>query len=237
MKNPRLSSKAVLLHSTNFRESSLIVSFFSLDFGLIKLVAKGAKLKNSKFSNIKVPGATFKIEFGGRSELKNLFTCETIGSIIIKESNFKIYLYLNELILKTLELEAPMKMIFNDLINLFKELETVKDPLEKELKLRRFEYGLIVELGYEFSLMDDNTGRKIERSKFYEFVPNRGFQETNKKGNNTCSGITIINFNNGIIENDQSKQFLKYIMKSSLDSISNKPLNSSKFFKLKKDAS
>ena len=109
--------------------------------------------------------------------------------------------------------------------------------MEKELKLRRFEYGLIVELGYEFSLMDDNIGRKIEGSKFYEFVPNRGFQETNKKGNNTCSGITIINFNNGIIENDQSKQFLKYIMKSSLDSISNKPLNSSKFFKLKKDAS
>ena len=162
------------------------------------MVAKGAKLKNSKFSNIKVPGATFKIEFGGRSELKNLFTCETIGSIIIKESNFKIYLYLNELILKTLELEAPMKMIFNDLINLFKELETVKDPLEKELKLRRFEYGLIVELGYEFSLMDDNIGRKIEGSKFYEFVPNRGFQETYKKGNNTCSGITIINFNNGL---------------------------------------
>ena len=93
-----------------------------------------------------------------------------------------------------------------------KELETVKDPLEKELKLRRFEYGLIVELGYEFSLMDDNIGRKIEGSKFYEFVPNRGFQETNKKGNNTCSGITIINFNNGIIENDQAKQFLKYIM-------------------------
>ena len=224
------------MHSTNFGESSLIVTFFSLDFGLIKLVAKGAKLKNSKFSNLKVPGVTFKIEFGGRSELKNLYTCETIDSQIIKESNFKIYLYLNELILKTLELEAPMKLIFNSLINLFKDIENVKDPLEKELKLRRFEYGLIAELGYEFSLLYDNTGKKIEESKFYKFIPSRGFQEVNKKGNNTCPGIAIINFNNGIIENDQSKRFLKYIMKTSLDSISNKPLNSSKFFKLKKDA-
>ena len=32
------------------------------------------------------------------------------------------------------------------------------------------------------------------------------------------------------------KKYIKYIMKSSLDTISSKPLNSSKFFRLKKDA-
>ena len=74
-----------------------------------------------------------------------------------------------------------MKLIFDDLINLFKELETVKDPLEKELKLRRFEYGLIVELGYEFSLMDDNIGRKLKDLNFMNSSQIEGFKKHTKR--------------------------------------------------------
>ena len=94
LKQSRFSSKAILLHSANFRESSLIGTFFTDEYGLIKLVARGARSKKNKLSNIKVPGAIFEIEFGGKGDIKNLYTCEIIDSIIIKESNLKIYLYL-----------------------------------------------------------------------------------------------------------------------------------------------
>ena len=89
MKHSRYSSKAILLHSTNFKETSLIGTFFTDTYGLIKLVVKGAKAKKSRFSNIKVPGAVFEIEFGGRGELKNLYTSEIIDSAVIEESNLK----------------------------------------------------------------------------------------------------------------------------------------------------
>ena len=136
----------------------MIGTFFTDEYGLIKLVAKGAKSKKNKLSNIKVPGAIFEINFGGKGDLKNLYTCEIIDSIMIEESNLKIYLYLNEIIIRTIEPEAPVQSIFRSLLNLLKDLEMTDNLLERELKLRRFELDLISELGYEISLTLDSKG-------------------------------------------------------------------------------
>jgi DNA repair protein RecO (recombination protein O) len=237
LKQSRFSSKAILLHSANFRESSLIGTFFTDEYGLIKLVARGARLKKNKLSNIKVPGAIFEIEFGGKGDLKNLYTCEIIDSIIIKESNLKIYLYLNEIIIRTIEPEAPVKSIFKSLISLYKDIQLSESPTERELKLRKFELDLISELGYEFSLTLDSKGKKIKEDLIYEFIPSKGFQVVNKESlKDVILGSSILKFNEGVFLNDQSKKFIKNIMKSSLDTISSKPLNSSKFFRLRKDA-
>ena len=237
MKQSRFSCKAVLLHSTNFRESSLIGTFFTDEYGLIKLVAKGAKSKKNKLSNIKVPGAIFEINFGGKGDLKNLYTCEIIDSIIIEESNLKIYLYLNEIIIRTIEPEAPVQSIFRSLLNLLKDLEMTDNLSDRELKLRRFELDLISELGYEISLTLDSRGEKIKEDLMYEFIPSKGFQEAKKDSSKEAIlGSSILQFDGGVFASDQSKKYIKYIMKSSLDTISSKPLNSSKFFRLKKDA-
>ena len=237
MKHSRYSSKAILLYSANFKETSLIGTFFTDTYGLIKLVVKGAKAKKSRFSNIKVPGAVFEIEFGGRGELKNLYTSEIIDSAVIDESNLKIHLYLHEIIIRTLELEAPVKPIFESLLTILKEIEKISDSSQKEIKLRKFEFQLISELGYEFSLLNDCNGKMIKKDSFYEFIPNQGLRETKETSRlNVSKGSSILKFSEGVFENDQSKKFIKYIMRSSLDTISTKPLNSSKFFRLKKDA-
>ena len=237
MKHSRYSSKAILLYSANFKETSLIGTFFTDTYGLIKLVVKGAKAKKSRFSNIKVPGAVFEIEFGGRGELKNLYTSEIIDSAVIDESNLKIHLYLHEIIIRTLELEAPVKPIFESLLTILKEIEKISDSSQKEIKLRQFEFQLISELGYEFSLLNDCNGKMIKKDSFYEFIPNQGLRETKETSRlNVSKGSSILKFSEGVFENDQSKKFIKYIMRSSLDTISTKPLNSSKFFRLKKDA-
>ena len=240
MKHSRFSSKAILLHSANFKETSLIGTFFTDTYGLIKLVVKGAKAKKSRFSNIKVPGAVFEIEFGGRGELKNLYTSEIIDSVVIDESNLKIHLYLHEIIIRTLELEAPVKPIFESLLTILKEIEKISDASQKEIKLRQFEFQLISELGYEFSLLNDCNGKMIKKDSFYEFIPNQGLKEIKETSEisrlNVSKGSSILKFSEGAFENDQSKKFIKYIMRSSLDTISAKPLNSSKFFRLKKDA-
>ena len=217
MKHSRYSSKAILLHSTNFKETSLIGTFFTDTYGLIKLVVKGAKAKKSRFSNIKVPGAVFEIEFGGRGELKNLYTSEIIDSAGIDESNLKIHLYLHEIIIRTLELEAPVKPIFESLLTILKEIEKISDSSQKEIKLRQFEFQLISELGYEFSLLNDCNGKMIKKDSFYEFIPNQGLRETKETSRlNVSKGSSILKFSEGAFENDQSKKFIKYIMRLSL---------------------
>ena len=115
--------------------------------GLIFLVKSRSKAKKSRFSNIKVPGAVFEIEFGGRGELKNLYTSEIIDSVVIDESNLKIHLYLHEIIIRTLELEAPVKPIFESLLTILKEIEKINDSSQKEIKLRQFEFQLISDGG------------------------------------------------------------------------------------------
>ena len=77
----------------------------------------------------------------------------------------------------------------------------------------------------------------LKKDSFYEFIPNQGLRETKETSRlNVSKGSSILKFSEGVFENDQSKKFIKYIMRSSLDTISTKPLNSSKFFRLKKDA-
>ena len=120
---------------------------------------------------------------------------------------------------------------------MYKDIQLSESPSERELKLRKFELDLISELGYEFSLTLDSKGKKIKEDLIYEFIPSKGFQEVNKESlKDVILGISILKFNEGVFLNDQSKKFIKNIMKSSLDTISSKPLNSSKFFRLRKDA-
>ena len=136
MINSRFSAKAVLLHSSNYRETSLIGTFFTDKYGLVKLVVRAAKTKKSKFSRIKAPGAVFDIEFGGKGELKNLYAAEIVDSIIIDETNLKIHLYLHEIIIRTLELEAPVQAIFESLLNLMKEKKMEIKMLQKSNYLK-----------------------------------------------------------------------------------------------------
>ena len=107
----------------------MIGTFFTDEYGLIKLVAKGAKSKKNKLSNIKVPGAIFEINFGGKGDLKNLYTCEIIDSIIIEESNLKIYLYLNEIKIRTIEPKDTVKSIFISLLKFIKDNEITDNLL------------------------------------------------------------------------------------------------------------
>ena len=54
---------------------------------------------------------------------------------------------MHEIIIRTLELEAPVQPIFESLLTILKEIEKISDASQKEIKLRQFEFQLISELG------------------------------------------------------------------------------------------
>ena len=230
MKSAQKESDAILIHARKFQETSLLCTFFTKEHGKISVVAKGARRKKSKFQSITVPGGIFSVTFSGKNDLKTLISCESIKTIDIKGQNLKIYLYLNEIILKTLESEEPMITIFDNLISIFEYLNASEDKDAIELKLRHFEYELISELGYGFNIKEDVNGNTIEKSLAYSFNPQLGFLKE-EENNNNITGKDLINYCQNIFDDPKTRSTIKFIMRASLENIIEKPLVSKEIFK------
>ena len=222
-------TEAILLHSRNYSETSLICELFTKKHGRVSVIAKGARSKKNKFQNIAAPNILASVNYSGKSELKTLVSWEEITHFSILGKNLKILLYLNELIFKLLEKENKQDRIFESLINFYKVLVS-GDAKNIEISLREFEYFLICELGYGFNFLFDDNGKKIMKEKTYYFHPAQGFSEKPLNNFLKVSGIDIIDFTNGKITSSLARSKIRKIMQLAISYIAEKPLNAGLIF-------
>lgn len=222
-------TEAILLHSRNYSETSLICELFTRKHGRVSVIAKGARSKKNKFQNIAAPNILASVNYSGKSELKTLVSWEEITHFSILGKNLKILLYLNELIFKLLEKENKQDRIFESLIDFYKVLVS-GDAKNIEIALREFEYFLICELGYGFNFLYDDNGKKIVREKTYYFHPAQGFSEKPLNNFLKVSGIDIIDFTNGKITSSSARSKIRKIMQLAISFIAEKPLNAGLIF-------
>ena len=222
-------TEAILLHSRNYSETSLICELFTRKHGRVSVIAKGARSKKNKFQNIAAPNILASVNYSGKSELKTLVSWEEITHFSILGKNLKILLYLNELIFKLLEKENKQDRIFESLIDFYKVLAS-GDAKNIEIALREFEYFLICELGYGFNFLYDDDGKKIVREKTYYFHPAQGFSEKPLNNFLKVSGIDIIDFTNGKITSSSARSKIRKIMQLAISYIAEKPLNAGLIF-------
>ena len=222
-------TEAILLHSRNYSETSLICELFTRKHGRVSVIAKGARSKKNKFQNIAAPNILASVNYSGKSELKTLVSWEEITHFSILGKNLKILLYLNELIFKLLEKENKQDRIFESLIDFYKVLVS-GNAKNIEIALREFEYFLICELGYGFNFLYDDNGKKIVREKTYYFHPAQGFSEKPLNNFLKVSGIDIIDFTNGKITSSSARSKIRKIMQLAISYIAEKPLNAGLIF-------
>ena len=222
-------TEAILLHSRNYSETSLICELFTRKHGRVSVIAKVASSKKNKFQNIAAPNILASVNYSGKSELKTLVSWEEITHFSILGKNLKILLYLNELIFKLLEKENKQDRIFESLIDFYKVLAS-GDAKNIEIALREFEYFLICELGYGFNFLYDDDGKKIVREKTYYFHPAQGFSEKPLNNFLKVSGIDIIDFTNGKITSSSARSKIRKIMQLAISYIAEKPLNAGLIF-------
>ena len=222
-------TEAILLHSMNYSETSLICELFTRKHGRVSVIAKGARSKKNKFQNIAAPNILASVNYSGKSELKTLVSWEEISHFSILGKNLKILLYLNELIFKLLEKENKQDRIFESLIDFYKVLVS-GNAKNIEISLREFEYFLICELGYGFNFLFDDNGKKILKEKTYYFHPAQGFSEKPLNNFLKVSGIDIIDFTNGKITSSLARSKIRKIMQLAISYIAEKPLNAGLIF-------
>lgn len=138
---------AFVLQSWNWKETSLLVEFFTLKHGKVLAVARGAKRPGSHFRGLLTPFSPLKIAFSGQNEVKNLLKTQWLGGYFPIEGDalFSAF-YVNELLVRLLAREDEMQDLFTAYVHVLEKLaDSDNNP---EVALRTFELELMEYLGY-----------------------------------------------------------------------------------------
>lgn len=166
-------SPAYVLHRRPYSDTSLLIDFFSLQFGRITCIAKGVKKAKTSKSAILQPFIPLMMNFSGRGEVKTLNQCESAGHLLAFSGNtlFTAY-YVNELLLKALPKHEVFETLFSDYSLLIKK---ISEGEAFENSLRLFEKHLFEVLGYGLLLeYEAENGLLIEANKNYRYVFDKG---------------------------------------------------------------
>ncbi|MEM0953984.1 MAG: DNA repair protein RecO [Pseudomonadota bacterium] len=167
-----------VLHLRPWRESSLLVEFFSRSQGRVALVARGAKSGRSRGGSVAAllqPFTPLQCSWRGRGQLRNLGHCESLGpSLRLPGRRLYSGLYMNELLVRLLYHDDPHQKLFDHYAAVLALLAgDVADS--EEIPLRRFELVLLEELGYGFDLSSDGlSGEALDPDAWYHYQEEYG---------------------------------------------------------------
>ncbi|VAW32871.1 hypothetical protein MNBD_GAMMA01-459 [hydrothermal vent metagenome] len=166
-----------LIHQRNYKDNSLIIEFFSQDYGRINLIAKGIK-KNKLIKSQLQYFSLLKIQYFGKSQLKTIAAINILN--IIKPKNLiakTAGLYLNELL--------HYSLIENDSANeLFDCYQYVLSHLGKQKLaplLRCFEKTVLKHNGFEL-----NVSSLKQENDWLTITEHQGLITTTKDTEKLC---------------------------------------------------
>lgn len=183
------------LHQRSYRERSYIVHFLSQEYGRIDGVIRYHAPALYHF---------VQLHANGKTALKNFSQLDLIGTpFYLQQKALFAGFYLNEVLLRLLPLEEPVPITFKAYLTALEQLKFLspQDEHDRHLRwiLRRFEYFLLSELGYQIDFSSDASGERIDSENDYEFIMNEGFKV---KPQGFWRGQTLIELNQQISQPD-----------------------------------
>ncbi len=216
-KQKRDAQPAFVLHTYPYRETSLVVETFTRNFGRVGLVARGARRPRSALRGLLMAFQPLLLSWAGKSELRTLHKAEWQGGIAqLRGLGLMCGFYLNELLMKFLAREDPHDKLFDLYLDAIAAL--ARDP-EPAYVLRRFEKGLLKEMGYALMLdREVDSGRPIDPGRRYTYVIERGpvALDRDTQAQVEISGQTLIDLDLDSFGNAttlaQSKLLMRYLL-------------------------
>lgn len=163
---------AFVLHSTPYRETSLVAQLLTRSHGRVAAVAKGAKRPNSPLRQVLTTLQPLRISYSGRGEVKTLTGASWVGGQSpLRGGALLSGFYLNELMLRLLAREDPHESLFDGYAETLARLGA-GEPAERAL--RRFERLLLRETGSGMQLDICVDGTPVEPQRRYVCIPEYG---------------------------------------------------------------
>lgn len=163
-----------VLHSYPWRETSLVVEFFSREFGRVALVARGAKRPTSHFRGLLLPFNPLAVSWSGRNDIKMLVRADWLGGMQpLRGDALLAAFYANELLVRLLARLDPHERLFGSYVAL---LQALSHETRHDAVLRIFELDLLQDIGYEVPLDRCADGEPIDADAQYLFGIGQGAQ-------------------------------------------------------------
>lgn len=235
---------AYVLHRRPFQNSSLLIDFLTLDYGRIRVVARGARREKSRSRALLQLFSPLLVSFSGRGEVKTLGQVEAqLAPISLQGEQLFSGLYMNELLVRLFHNQEEHQGLYRTYQQALLALQESAEPGEEQARrpleniLRRFELGLLSELGYALDLTEDCLDhRPIDPDCLYYFQPDIGFSpDTAAEGVRDESrlflGRHLIALREFDLRDPQSAQTAKRLLRQALNvHLGDKPLTSRNLF-------
>jgi len=164
---------AYILHRRPYRETSYILDIYTLYYGRISVVAKGATRGKYNFSALLQMFQPLLLSWSGRSNLKTLTHAEapSLAFTYISEQLYCAF-YLNELLLKLTPESDANPALFSSYAD---ALQGLKGRHKIEQVLRTFELALLRSIGLAPDFLFDTSSNEIQSNYLYLLNPEQGF--------------------------------------------------------------
>ena len=229
------SEPGFILHTIPYRETSLLVDIFTLNYGSLRCVAKGFRKPNKKgIAKTLFPYTEHHFQWQGRGELKTLIQADPIQApVFLKQESLFVGLYINELLYKLLHQNDPHPSLYDFYHQLMAQLSS--SAIEQAV-LRRFEILLLEELGYGLVLdAEAETGQAVSAEHLYYYIPDQGLkliQDQNANKTHALSGAEIIALSQGQLEQQSVLRTAKQLTRQVIDFyLDGKALNSRELYR------
>ena len=229
------SEPGFILHSIPYRETSLLVDIFTLNYGRLRCVAKGFRKPNKKgIAKTLFPYTEHHFQWQGRGELKTLIQADPIQApVFLKQESLFVGLYINELLYKLLHQNDPHPSLYDFYHQLMAQLSS---SVIEQAVLRRFEILLLEELGYGLVLdAEAETGQAVSAEHLYYYIPDQGLkliQDQNANKTHALSGADIIALSQGQLEQKSVLRTAKQLTRRVIDFyLDGKALNSRELYR------
>lgn len=167
------TASAVLIHRRAYRDSSLLLDFYTKEYGRVRLVGRGIRKSKTSIQMFQ----RLNISFSGKGELKTLTQWEIDDSPReIKGGTLILCVYINELISVLVHDNDPHPELFDIYIDFISVIASLNNNQQLWL-LRLFESNMLSELGYGLDYRIDINGNEIDENKNYEYSQHLGFNE------------------------------------------------------------
>lgn len=171
---------AYVLHSTPYRDTSMLLEVFTPGHGRIGLVARGVRTAKSRLRGVLQPFRPLLISWHSKGDLGTLTTAE----VNVEEGGAATCLggralmsgfYLNELLMRLLHRHDPHPASFHSYYIALRKLVPAENDVMLQQALRIFEKELLRDIGYGLVLdRDVMTGEPITAEGMYRYHLEKG---------------------------------------------------------------
>ncbi len=207
------SHQSWVLHKRPSGDTSAQVTFFTREKGVVSALCKGGR--TPKKQALLQAFTPLLISFDVRRDWCYVREMDVISPSLVLEGDLLLAgLYVNEILYHGLRQMDSIHLLYDAYVQTLYELTQVKQRLNIEAVLRRFEWQFLSSCGYEFSLTHDaHTLLPIISTNHYHFIAGEGFSLASKG----IPGDCIIAMANDNLAEPLVLKAAKWIMRRAID--------------------